>query len=173
MFTDKKLEFNLDKALINVSRIPKYRIHNKEAIEKSLPAKMFLFWIQKFFAELIPGWNVSVYFSYCEDDPEKRTPVYYKSCALDKWTRALSEFYSSDRVVNFAFNLSSSYDNIDNISDLFFEIGQTAFHEVLHVLCADFDKKKDPSSVHKIIVNMENNVFPYIYEITKDQILNR
>lgn len=173
MLKDKKLESNLDKALIRTSQIPKYRIHNIEAIEKSLPAKMFLFWIQKFFAELIPGWNVSVYFSYCKSDPEKREPVYYEECAMNKWTRALSEFYSSDRVVNFAFNLSSPYDNIDNISDLFFEIGQSAFHEVLHVLHADFDTKKNPCLVHQVIVNMENNVFPYIYEVTKDQILNR
>ena len=153
---------------INIPRIPLYKIHNSEILDKdknALAAKIFIFWMQKFYAELIPGWNASIYLGYSYDDPEKREPYYYKD-AMNVYTRAISDYYLNDRVVNFTFNLSSDYSDIIDIDDLIFEIGQTAYHEVLHVVLAKMDASKNIDAIHEVIVNLENNTYPYIYNET-------
>jgi hypothetical protein len=158
--------------------IPSYKLYDVELTKDNLPAKMFLFWINKFYMELIPGWNASVYFTYAYDDPDPEHKKNIRYECIDKWTSAITEFFDSDRVVNFAFNLSRDYSYIDNNEDLFFEIGQTAFHEVMHVVLGDLDKTSKNKSkntqtvkeVHAVIVNLENNVFPYIFESCRDEI---
>ena len=150
-----------------ITKIPKYKIHNIELLKtKEYPqtaaANLFILWMQKLVPELISDWNVSIYLGYSEDDLEKREPYYYPG-TMNKDVSAISDYYKDDRVVNFTFNLSRDYSEITDINDLIFEIGQTAFHEVLHVVLSDFDTNKNLDKIHKTIVNLENHVFPYIY----------
>ena len=51
-----------------------------------------------------------------------------------------------------------------------YEMGLIAFHEVMHVVLANVDKNKSQAPVHAAIVNMENNIFPYIYKGSLEEI---
>lgn len=158
----KKNKGNITK-LINKHLIPDYKIQGLDLIRDNKPAILFLIWLQKFCSEFLNDWAIHVYFGYSIDDPENRKPIYYKD-HLSLTTDAITEYFLEDRAVNFAFNLSRNYEDIKDDDSLIYEMGLIAFHEVMHVVLANVDKNKSQAPVHAAIVNMENNIFPYIYK---------
>ena len=182
----KKNVDDFDKLLerVNGSKyIRKSMIHGKA---ETLEAKIFYFWISYFKNLLIHDMQLNLYFIYSKDDPEKREPAPYSENALSITTEAMVDMYDIDRQVNVCFNLSKTYD-IDNIKDLFYYIGLTAFHETMHIVMVDFTSfkrtkdnkltiKDDVSDImkdeHKLIMNYENNIYPIIFESVYDKICN-
>ena len=175
----KKVELDvadmLQEVIKDSNSIQKSMIHGIELMN-TLESKMFYFWISYFKSRFIHDIQVNLYYVYSKDDPEKREPAPYDENVIDSSVEAITDIYDIDRQVNICFNLSKVYE-IKDTTDLFYYIGLLAFHETMHVLLVDFasyghdknkmiirgevDKVKDE---HKFIMNLENNMYPIIFE---------